>query len=240
MRAVFRFCIIGMLALWLCSDARAQETIRIIVFGDSLTSGYELQPEQAFPARLKQKLMAVGFSNIDVSNMSVSDETTNDAVKRLDALLEQQPDIVVVELGTDDARRGISVDVIFNNMVRIASKLKQAGIYTILIGNKAPSEMGYSYGSRFEQIYARIAQSFKMPLYPFALDGIAGNPDLSLADGVHPNAKGVQFMMEQVYPLVDAAVRWKWEVQQYYRQWQMQQNQSVQPAPPPPDPSPAP
>ncbi|MDE3060949.1 MAG: hypothetical protein KGJ06_08050, partial [Pseudomonadota bacterium] len=105
-------------------------------------------------------------------------------------------------------------------------------IYVVLIGMKAPPNMGYNYATEFENMYRQIAEAYSVPLYPFALDGIVGREDLNLADGYHPNAKGVDVMMDYIYPLVDTAVRWKLQVLDYQRQ--VQQNDPMQPMQPPP------
>ncbi|MDE3059578.1 MAG: arylesterase, partial [Pseudomonadota bacterium] len=130
-----RFLVFLLLALpW--SPALAQD-IRVVVYGDSLTSGYELQPEQAFPARLDSKLKAVGFTNVKVINMSVAGETTAGGVERMPSLLAQHPDIVVVELGANDALRGINTIMISSNLSNIVNQLHSNNIYVVLIGMKA-------------------------------------------------------------------------------------------------------
>jgi len=234
MRTIFEFFLIAALTLWLSDNALAQNTIRVVVYGDSLTSGYQLQPGEAFPARLDQKLRAVGFSNVEVINMSVAEATAADGLAHLGALEDRHPDIVIVELGSNDAQRGVEVSIINKNLGNVVGNLVQNNIYVIMIGNKAPANMGYVYGQQLEGVYKQIAKMFKSPLYSYALNGIIGSQEMTLADGYHPSAKGVQYMMEQIYPLVDAAVRWKWETQRQNQQWQLQQSQGV-PAPQPPD-----
>ena len=214
-----------MLALALLPQgAAAEENIRIVVYGDSLTSGYQLQPEQAFPARLERKLKEIGFTNFEVVNMSVAGETTSGgAGERLGSLLDKRPDIVVVELGTNDAIRGVTATLIYNNVATIVSKLAASRTYIVLMGTTAPPGAEYGYSDQIEEGYRRIAQTYNVAFYPLALDGIAGNPDLTLADGLHPNAKGVDVMVEGVYRMVDAGMRWRLEVLQYQQQYKQQQ-----------------
>jgi len=225
MKTIFEFFIIAALALCLSGNAWAEPPIRIVVYGDSLMGAYQMQPEEAFPARLDQKLKKVGFSNVEVINMSASNQTTADALDRLNSVLSLHPDIVILELGTDDALNGIGINVIYKNLGAILQTLAQNKVYTIIIGNKAPARMGSGYNTQFKEIYRRLAEAFALPFYPFALAGVAGNPDLNMADGIHPNAKGAEIMTDQIYPLVDAAVRWEFEVQQQQEQWR-QQNQA--------------
>lgn len=220
--------------------AQAQDTFRVAVLGDSLTSGYQLQPEQAFPARLLRKLQEVGYNNIEMINMSEAGATTADGAQRVDQLILKSPDVAVVELGNNDALRGIAIEHISNNLFSIISKLRQRGAYVVLMGAKAPPNMGYSYSAQLEEVYKGMTTFFEgLPLYPFALEGIIGNPELNLADGVHPNSKGVDVMVEGVYRLVDAGIRWKWEQRQYQQEYQqqiqeqLQQNSPMAPAPAP-------
>jgi len=220
---------ISLFLLCPCGQANAvQNTIRIAIYGDSLTSGYQLQPEQAFPAKLERKFKEVGFNNVEVSNMSVAGETTAGGVERLNSVLIKHPDIVILELGSNDALRGISPPLIYNNLMDMTRRLIQNGSYVILAGAKAPPDMGYAYSSQLDAIYEQVVSlNGKLPFYPFILNGIVGKPELNLADGLHPSSKGVEVMVENIYPLVDAVVRKKWEDLQYAQQYQYQQQQQL-------------
>jgi acyl-CoA thioesterase I len=228
MRGVFESFFAGIILPWLIMGmpalARADSPpIRIVVYGDSLTSGYQLPVEDGFPVKLDRKLREAGFDNIEVTNMSVANETTAGGVERLPGLLGKQPDIAVVELGSNDAQRGISTNLIYQNLVTILGRLRERNVYTVLVGIKAPPSMGYNYSAQLDAVYAGVAGFYKAALYPSALEGVLGNPKLTLADGYHPNAKGTDVMVDGIYHLVDAGMRWKIDTLRYekeYQQWQ--------------------
>ncbi len=212
------------------SESYAVPPIRVIVYGDSLMSGFQLQPEQAFTAKLNRKLKEYGFTNVDVTDMSVPGETSAGGLERIDSVVNLHPDVVVLELGANDMLRGINAGVVYNNLSGMISKLLQSRAYVVFVGMKAPSNMGYSYSAQMEQGYRTLAEAYKIAYYPFALEGVVGQPDLNLADGYHPNAKGVDVMVERIYPLVDTGVRARWEsaiTQQDY-QGQMQNQMQMQ------------
>lgn len=215
------------------AESRADGRLRIIVYGDSLTSGYGMQLDQAYGAKLERKLREVGFTGVEVINMSVSGETTSGGLERINSLLVQQPDIVLLELGANDAIRGINIELIYTNLHAIISQLIQRNIYVILLGMKAPPNTGPIYSSRFEDIYRGAAKHYKIPFYPFFLDSIYGRPDMNLADGYHPNAKGVEVLVDYTYPLIDDAVRWKIQVQEYQRKTGGGDEPMLAPMPPP-------
>lgn len=220
MKRIFETFLIGTLLLWVHGSAlAADETIRIVVFGDSLTAGYQLQPEQAFPAKLDRKLREIGFSNIEVINMSMVDETSTGAVDRLPDVIKLKPDIVIVELGVNDTAKGIGIDLIYRNIGHIVNRLKEKNIYTILMGVRAPEGMGSEYSRRFDTGLYSLARYYNISFYPDALAGISGKQEMTLADELHPSAKGVDVMVEGMYRMVDAAVRWKWEAKRYEQQF---------------------
>jgi len=200
----------------------------VIVFGDSLLSGYQLQPEQAFAAKLDRKFKEYGFTNVEVTDMSVPGETTAGGVERIDRVASQHPDVVVLELGANDTLRGIATGIIYNNLGTMIGKLLQVRANVIFVGIKAPSNMGYSYAAQLEQGYRTLADAYKLSFYPFALEGVVGQPDLNLADGYHPNARGVDVMVERMYPLVDDAVRQRWNAANYQQDYQMQMQGQMQ------------
>ena len=203
-------------------SAQAIPPIRVVVLGDSLMSGYQLQPEQAFAAKLRRKLLEYGFSNVEVTDMSVPGETTGGGAERIQQVLALRPDVVVLELGANDALRGINTSVIHTNLSTIMGKLAQNRSYIVFVGMKAPSNMGYSYSAQMEASFRSLAEAYKASFYPFALEGVVGHPDLNLADGYHPNARGVDVMVERIYPLVDAGVRARWNELAYQQQYDNQ------------------
>jgi acyl-CoA thioesterase I len=233
MSRVFAHFLIALLAagmLW-CADAVAHDNvIRLVVYGDSLMSGYQLQAEEGFPGQLNQKLRANGFKNVEVINMSLAGETTTGGVERLTSLLQKQPDIVILELGSNDILRGLSLGFVSGNLRSLNSTLAQNGVYVIVVGVKALPSMSDAYISQLEAIYRGVAG--KGSFYPDILQGITGHPQLTLADGFQPNAAGVRVMVEGMYPLVYSAVRWKWETlssEQRYRTQHPGVTQSIVP-----------
>lgn len=220
----------GILVAFMPQQAEAIPPIRVVVYGDSLMAGFQLQPEQAFATKLRRKLLEYGFTNVEVTDMSVPGETTGGGVERLPTLLARQPDVVVLELGANDALRGINTSVIHSNLGQIISALVQKRAYVVFIGMKAPSNMGYSYSAQMESSYRSLADAYKLAFYPFALEGVVGHPELNLADGYHPNARGVDVMVERIYPLVDTGVRNRWSELAYQQQMESDlQNQMQSP-----------
>lgn len=175
---------------------------RILAFGDSLTAGLGLMPEQALPARLQARLAARGVS-AQVVNGGVSGETTADGLARLDWALNDRPDIVLLELGANDALRGIDPKLAFANLDKMLARLKADGIKVLLIGMLAPANWGRDYQSEFDAIYPKLAEKHHVPLYPFILDGVATDASLNQPDGLHPNARGVEVIVDRLAPYVE-------------------------------------
>jgi acyl-CoA thioesterase-1 len=224
-----RVCLF-ILSLTAAAEAHAQtRTITLVVFGDSLTSGYELSADEAFPAKLEHKLRDAGFSNVRVANMSVAGETTSGGLERIDTVITQRPDIVMLELGSNDALRGLPPVQIYNNLAAIINKLQQASITVILAGAKAPPNMGYSYGAQLDAGFKRLGSVQGVYFYPFILQGVVGQPELNLADSIHPNTKGIDTMIAGIYNIVDAALRAKWTELEYKEQYQYQQQLQANP-----------
>jgi acyl-CoA thioesterase-1 len=180
------------------SDAARAET-RLAVIGDSLTAGYGLAPADAFPARLEAALAADGF-DVRVINAGVSGDTTAGGRRRLDWLLADTPDAVIVELGANDGLRGINRDAVFANLDAILTRLAGEGIAVLLTGMRAPPNYGLAYADAFEAIYPELAAKHGVALYPFFLDGVAARPALNQNDGLHPNARGVAVIVEGILP----------------------------------------
>jgi acyl-CoA thioesterase-1 len=179
---------------------------RITILGDSLAAGYNLPPEQAFPAQLEIALRQAGHQ-VTVLNAGVSGDTTAGGVARIDWLLADKPDMVVVELGGNDALRGLDPRQTRDNLDMILTRLKQAGVKVLLAGMRAPRNLGRDYYTEFDRIYPELAAKHKIPLYPFFLEGVVGRPELNLNDGIHPNAAGVQVIVRNLLPLVLEAMR---------------------------------
>lgn len=193
----------SLVVLLLCvvpAHAQAAPT-KLAVLGDSLAAGFGLEPDQAFPALLQADLQAAG-RNVTVVNDGVSGDTSAGGLDRLDWILGDKPDIVLVELGANDALRGVDPAVTERNLAAIVEKLKTAGVTVWLAGMMAPRNLGPDYVATFDGIYKRIADKYQVPLYPFVLEGVAQDPALNQADGLHPNAKGVKVIAERLLPFV--------------------------------------
>lgn len=171
------------------------------MLGDSLTAGYGLHPEQALPARLEAALKAQG-RDVVVLNHGVSGDTTAGGLDRLDWMLGEKPDIVFVELGANDALRGIDPAVTERTLDTIISRLRAAKVTVWLTGMLAPRNLGSDYTEAFDGIYKKLADKYGVPLYPFILEGVAQDPALNQADGIHPNPKGVDVIVQRLLPFV--------------------------------------
>jgi acyl-CoA thioesterase-1 len=186
------------------SQAEAQTTpagsaVKLVVLGDSLAAGLGVKPEQSFPARLEAALKAQG-RNVAILNQGVSGDTTAGGLDRVDWLLGDKPDIVLIELGANDALRGIDPAVAERNLSAIIEKLKAAGITVWLAGMMAPRNFGPEYVAAFDGLYKRLADKYQVSLYPFILDGVAQDPALNQADGMHPNVRGAQIVADRLLP----------------------------------------
>ncbi len=230
MRKIFEAFLFCLLMAGPVAPAAAKEnTVRIVVYGDSLTAGHRLQPEEAFPARLERKLKEVGFTNLEVINMSEYGATTATGVEKLEALLRLRPDVVLLALGSNDVQRGIQVNLIERNINQIIPKLQDSGAYIVLAGAKGPQHMGLAYSQQVDAMFRARAGYYRVQFYAHLLEGVSGKPGLTLADGLHPNPKGVEVMVSHLYPLIDPGVRWKIQTMQYqqeYERYQQQQQMS--------------
>ena len=193
--------IIGAFALAALAWGTALAEVRIAVIGDSLTAGYGLAPADAFPVGLEAALRAAG-RDVEVLNAGVSGDTTAGGRARIDWLLADAPDAVIVELGANDGLRGIDPARVFANLDAILARLDAAGVAVLLTGMRAPPNYGRAYGKAFEAVYPRLADKHDVPLYPFFLEGVAARPELNQHDGIHPNARGVARIVEGILPYV--------------------------------------
>ena len=182
----------------------AQETDRpvLLLFGDSLTAGFGLPERDAFPAQLGRALKQQGF-DVEIRNAGVSGDTTAGGLARLDwSLGSGRIDAAIVELGANDALRGLSPEQAERNLDAILSRLQARGVKILLAGMLAPPNLGNEYFFRFGSIYPRLAKKHDVPLYPFFLEGVAGRTALNQPDGVHPNAQGVTVIVNGIAPMV--------------------------------------
>jgi acyl-CoA thioesterase-1 len=179
--------------------------IRILMLGTSLTQGYGLPPGAEIPALLQAKLKAAGI-DAQMVNAGVSGDTSADGLSRLDWSLADHPDAAIVELGSNDALRGILPAQTEKNLSGILAKLKAQHIPTLLLGMKAPRNLGPEYGHAFDSIYPQLAKRYGAMLYPFVLDGVALNPKLNQSDGMHPNTAGAKIIADRIFPDVKALI----------------------------------
>lgn len=181
----------------------AGRIIKLAVLGDSLTAGLGLPAAAAFPVRLERALKAKGY-NVEVLNAGVSGDTASAGRDRLDWSIPDGTDAVIVELGANDALRGIDPKVTREALEAIVKRLKERNMAVMIAGMLAPPNLGASYAERFNPIYPEIAKQFDVPLYAFFLDGVAANEKLNQGDGIHPTAAGVDMIVEKILPDVEA------------------------------------
>lgn len=193
-------------ALWAAPAAAAAGPVRILCLGDSLTAGLGLPPQQSFPHVLEQTLRQQGLA-VEVINAGVSGDTTGGGLARLEWALGQGADLAIVELGANDMLRGLDPARAKANLDAIITKLKERGVAVLLTGMRAPVNLGERYAARFNGLYEELAHKHDVPLYPFFLAGVAGDPTLNQPDGLHPNAQGVRVIVKNISPLVARLVR---------------------------------
>ena len=186
-------------ALWLAAPATAQGERVIVAFGDSLTAGYGVAPEESYPARLGARLRAEGLS-YRVVNAGVSGDTTAGGLRRVDWALKLSPEIALVELGANDALRGQDLDTTRANLDAIVARFQAGGARVLLLGMRLPPNYGGRYAAAFEKVYADVARDRRVPLVPFFLDGVGAVARLNQPDGIHPTAEGYRIIVERLWP----------------------------------------
>jgi acyl-CoA thioesterase-1 len=177
--------------------------IKLVVLGDSLSAGLGLSASSAFPARLQKSLELKGIE-VDIINAGVSGDTSSGGRDRLDWSVPEGTEAVILELGANDALRGTDPKVTRSALTDILTRLKARKIAVLLCGMLAPPNYGSDYSARFNAIYPELAKSFGVPLYPFFLEGVATDARLNQADGVHPTAEGVDVIVKNILPTVEA------------------------------------
>jgi acyl-CoA thioesterase-1 len=195
------FCGVLLLAAVFGSAVAADRTPEILAFGDSITAGFGLPPSEAFPARLEARLRDQGIA-AHVVNAGVAGDTTAGGRARLDWSLADKPDVVILELGANDALRGIDPPTVRANLEAMISRIQASGAKLLLTGMVAPPNWGDDYQREFDRIYPELAQAHGVALYPFLLDGVAMDARLNQPDGLHPNERGVAVLVDHIAPLV--------------------------------------
>ncbi len=182
------------------------KTVRLVALGDSLTAGYRLPPDAAFPAMLEKALRGAGY-DVRISNAGVSGDTAEDGLARLDAAIRDNPDGVILELGANDMLRGLDPSQTRQTLDRILAKLSERYIKVLVTGELALPYQSGEYRRAFNAIYPALAAKYNVPFYPFFLQGVRGNTSRELDDGHHPNPDGVQAIVTQMLPLAESFVR---------------------------------
>lgn len=175
---------------------------RLLLLGDSLTAGYGLPAKEGFAAQLQRALDARGHA-VQVLNAGVSGDTSAGGLARLGWSLSENPTHAVVELGANDALRGLRPAAMEQNLDDIVAQLQDAGVAVLLAGMRAPANLGPEYREAFEGAYRRVAAKHDIALYPFFLEGLPGRSELIQTDGLHPNADGVAVIVETILPAVE-------------------------------------
>ncbi len=179
----------------------AEQPLRILALGDSLTAGYGLAAADSFPAQLERALNDRGTS-VQVLNAGVSGDTTAGGLARLEWALVDNPELVILALGANDSLRAVAPEITRANLAAILEKLQARQLPVLLAGMYAPPNLGQTYQAAFDNIYPQLAAQYGALLYPFFLDGVATNPALNQADGIHPNSDGVAVLVQRIVPYV--------------------------------------
>ena len=206
MKCIATFLLI--ISIVFAQPATAMETKTILVFGDSLSDGFMLKRSEAYPALLAKKLRAAGL-NFLVTNASASGGTTDGGLERLPPHLRHKIDVLILELGINDAFRGVPIDQIRNNLQEIIDKVKarSPNARVVIAGIQFPGYAADDYVSAFGQMFADLAAKNRAALVPYLLETVAGNLSLNLADGIHPNAAGQKILAENVWRVLEPVAR---------------------------------
>lgn len=183
----------------------ADRPVKIVVLGDSFSAGFGVPWDAAFPARLEQALQAKGIA-VTVANAGVSGDTVSDGLRRLDRSVPNGTEAVILELGANDAERGVDPNATKAALDGIFRRLKTRHIEVLLIGMRAPADKGPDYARAFDAIYATLASTYSYVWYPYLLDGVAGDPRLIQIDGEHPNDDGVNVIVERIMPKAEELI----------------------------------
>ncbi len=190
----------ALIGVWLMvSPPAVARTVSLVALGDSLTAGYGLPQGDGFVPQLTAKLKAQGL-DVDIINAGVSGDTTSGALSRLEWSVPPEADGVIVALGGNDALRAIDPKVTAENLESLIGKIQARGQAIFFIGMRAPPNLGSDYTRAFDAIYPALAQRYGLAYYPFFLEGVAGEVDLNLSDGIHPNANGVDIITDRLSP----------------------------------------
>jgi acyl-CoA thioesterase-1 len=188
------------------ATASTPERPRIVFLGDSLTAGYGLAKEQSLPSRIQKRIDAAGYG-YEVVNHGVSGDTSAGGVSRLDWALSGDVRVLVVELGANDGLRGVPVESMKANLSDIIGRAKQRGVRVLLTGMEAPPNHGPVYTAEFRKVFSDLAREHGVAFVPFYLEGVAGNPALNIADGIHPNADGTAIVERTIWRALEPLIK---------------------------------
>jgi acyl-CoA thioesterase-1 len=180
------------------TSAFADTPHRVLILGDSLTEGYGLAKDDAFPSILEQELKKDGYPQTQIINAGISGSTSSSGLSRFKWSLKGKPDILILALGANDGLRGLSPAEMKKNLKAVIDLAKQNHVRVLLVGMKAPPNLGKTYTSAFNKVFIDLSKEEKVPLIPFLLVGIAGDSALNQTDGIHPNEKGHRLMASTV------------------------------------------
>ncbi len=197
---------VALTAALIATASAAARTLRLVVLGDSLTAGLGLPPGKAFPDRLQAALRARGW-DVEVLNAGVSGDTAADGLARYDWSVPTDADALIVELGANDMLRGLKPAATKTALSAILDKAQAARLPVLIAGMRAAPNLGGEYGAEFSAIFPDLARAYNAALYPFFLDGVAGDPKLNQADGMHPTAEGVDVIVERIEPSVEQLLK---------------------------------
>jgi len=197
--------LIAIIVVFISTKSFAENPIKIMLYGDSIMSGYGLSPSENLAAELNRNFETSG-SSIIIINASISGNTSKNGLSRLDWSLEDSPSIVVLSLGANDMLRGLNPELTMQNLDSIINKFKKNGSIVILAGMLASESMGPKYQSQFDEIYPELAKKYDLIFMPFLLDGVALNKKYLQADYKHPNAQGIKIMASNLYPYIIEAL----------------------------------
>jgi acyl-CoA thioesterase-1 len=193
----------GLLAVLLCGPPGAAGADPVILcLGDSLTEGYGVAPEQSFPSLLERRLRGAGHAEARVINAGISGSTSASAAARLRWQLRAEPDFMILALGANDGLRGVDLADTRRNLDEAIALASGAGVRVVVAGMKLPPNYGPVYTRGFESLFPELARQHGIPLIPFLLDGVAARPELNLPDGIHPNARGYERVVENVLAIL--------------------------------------
>ena len=181
------------------------DRLRIVAFGDSLTAGLGVSPNESYPARLQEVIDEAGYEFF-IENAGVSGETTAGGLRRMDWVLNGDAEIVILALGGNDGLRGLPVEQMKNNLSKMIEIVREAGARVLLAGMEAPPNLGVEYTDAFRSVFKELADQYDVIFLPFLLDGVAGVPELNQPDGIHPNVRGAQRVSDHVWPVLESMI----------------------------------